>query len=545
MDHKDVPDKPGASNPFLKRIHTRLQIHVPADDLFVGDASAGGESTDSTPGSSTASSIERRSVKEESSSVKVSVSEPSFGEGVADQSADGDTRPELRVGHGGDSSFEGPRDEGRRARDVHMPDGTLLFTVEAGASADRFRVLWPNESRSFDLCKDPVAEKHVEQFMGMAEHLASAAWWRAMLCDEMPFQGFSGVLMLPGVLTPIIQATLGKGLLGGFIDTVQAVGFSHLGLVLTYLEQDRLRGKYGGANPGKVVNPQEDAAARESIQWQLGAVAARAEVLADMKTQLTNGHHYLLGRQRELKPNPQGNKQALSTLKAKIKVYEQALDEVNEARAACVREKKALLREFRTVEGVAAAVGRTWTQAMSSSLCQNRAQFAARLVSYSLPFIIYSNLYIRYITQPLRPVEINETTGETQDLPFGMVWLPFIVASSFYGFVIQQPYQIRNLGIGDKLEYGMQVAGAYGRRGYSALLNALACGRRRAVETGEYDEETAEGRDYDEETAEAQMSSAETPDSSERPPSMTPAKAKPSDPAPVVDVANLLLPDEE
>jgi hypothetical protein len=437
-DHEDVPMLAHSRNPFLRRIHTTLQIHVMPDDLVVGDASAGGESTISTPGSSLESD---------------------------DSSSDSDSTADPDV-------------ERTRSHELRMPDGTLVCTFDAGASSKCLRVTWPGENRSTDLCSEAVQGAHAGDFRKLARHLANAAWWRAMLCDENPFQGFSGVLMAPGTLTPIVQSTLGRGPLGASIDTVQAVGFSHLGLVLTYREQDRLRGKYGGANPAPVVDGDENAAVRDVIDGELKTLAARAEVLAEMKTQLNNGRQFV------------ANSRA-GARKARLKVYDAALAQVDAARAQCVRDRKALLAKAREVEDVATAVARNWKDSMQGEICGNPLRFFSRLFSYILPFAIYSNLYIRYVTQPLRPVEVNETSGEAHDLPLGVDWIPFIVASAFYGFVIQQPYQVRNLGIGDNLEYGMHMAGAHVRKGWGALMHALACGRREEVETASWDEETA------------------------------------------------------
>ncbi|MES3000309.1 MAG: hypothetical protein V4787_06425 [Pseudomonadota bacterium] len=505
-DHGDVPDERESLNPFLKNINTKLQVHVPSDELVVGDALGGGESTESTVEASSSSSA--------SSSLEVEVDEESEGD---------DGVPELRA------AVDAQRaDESKRSHELRMPDGTPVFTIEAGATAESFKVTWPGEDSPRDLCTQAVAKEHVDRLMRLAEPLANAAWWRAMLCDENPFIGFSSVLMAPGTLTPIIQSTMPGCVVGATIDTVQAVGFSHLGLVLSYLEQDRLRGKYGGANPGKVANTGVNAAAYKRIDWLLSTVGARAEVLADMKTRLSNGRHYLLGQQRDLNKILPQDKKALARVKARIGVYEKALKETDEARRSCVKQRKALLKERQAVEGVATVLARTWRDAMSDYVCVNPVQFAARVFSYSLPFLVYSNLWVPFVMQPLRPVEFNATTGLPHDKPFGMVWLPYMALAPFYGFVIQLPYQFRNLGIGDNVEHVARMGGAYGKRGYNALMNALACGRHEDVETGRYDEEAVDD--------DAQSSPK---------PARKPVAARSSKPNTTIDVARLPLGDSD
>ena len=535
-DHVDVPDMSDSYNPFLKRVHTKLQVHVSPDDVVVGDASDGGKSTESTVSATSSSestesavgasslSSSGRSAEQKtsdsasSSSVKVEIDEESEGES---------RRPGLRIVED---------DESERSHELRMPDGTLVFTIEAGATTESFKVTWPGEDQSHDLCKEAVAKKHVDQLMSLAEHLANAAWWRAMVCDENPFIGFSSILMIPGTLTPIIQATMRQSVAGATIDTLQAVGASHFGLVVSYLEQDRLRDKYGGANAGKVANTAVNAAAYERVDWLLSTVRARAEVLADMKTRLTNGSHYLKRQERDLQKSGQPDKAALKKVKAKIEVYEKALRDVDEARKSCVKQRKALLKERQAVESVGKVVARTWRDAMRDFVCVNPAQFAARVISYSLPFIIFSNLYVRYVTQPLRPVEINETTGEAHDGPFGMDWIPVIIASGFYGFVIQGPYQFRNLGIGDRVEGVLQQGGAYTKRGYNALMNALATGRHQDVETARYDDEEVDDAADDPTTDDAKVSPQ---------PARRPEKAKSSKQGTTVDVARLPLGDSD
>ena len=193
-----------------------------------------------------------------------------------------------------------------------------------------------------------------------------------------------------------------------------------------------------------------------------------------------------------MKKSEQQDRRVLTQVKRKIKVYEKALQEVDEARRSCVKQRKALLKERQAVEGVVKVVTRTWRDAMSANVCVNPLQFAARVVSYSLPFLVYSNLWIPFVMQPLRPVDFNATTNQTHDRPLGMDWLQYLLLAPHYGFVIQLLYQFRNLGIGDNLEHALRMGGAYGEKGFNALMQALCGGRGEDVETGRFDEETVE-----------------------------------------------------
>jgi hypothetical protein len=313
------------------------------------------------------------------------------------------------------------------------------------------------------------------------------------VCDDLPFQLFNGILMLPGALTPIMTASIPNVVALGVADTTQAVGFTYGGVSSLFMLQNALRSRISGANPSPgVYEPLQDAK-YDVVQFKLNGVEARAQFLCNMKNELKLGLQALQAKRSHLvRMETEGSEfeqkaeftdvhaKELEKVEASIALHEHALLDINALRRVCVKEKESLVEERTKFQSGFKIVARGWQDTMKNYCCLNPAQALAKLFFYTLPFILYSALYVGLFMASLRPskIVVNAALKLTKEQPFGKVWVPYTIASAFYGFMIGQTFQFRNLYGATYGERALAMVGAHAQNAYKALVETCAASYR-------------------------------------------------------------------
>ena len=352
-----------------------------------------------------------------------------------------------------------------------------------------FKVTWPGDKEPMDLCATAVPLEHIAEFKELADKLVNAARWRSFVCDELPFQAFNCTLLIPGALTPVRQGTMsGAGLAAA--DTLQAFFLTFGGISALFSIQNALRSKISGANPSPGTHGAVQDAKYDVIQLHLAGVEARAEFVREVKRGITKGLESLQAErsklkrpdvyEHEVKEPSEKEVEQLEKIEQDIKLHEHALSDMRELRRLCVKEKNSLVEQREKVEGVVKVVGRGWVNGVRDYFCRNSAQMLAKLTSYTVPFTLYSCLYVNYVVVPLIPAKtiLDKATGTMVAPRYGPVWVPYTIANAFYGFVIGQTFQLRNLVGTTYGERGFAKAGAYAKRGYEALIESCSANSR-------------------------------------------------------------------
>ena len=397
---------------------------------------------------------------------------------------DFDNRPEMRVRENEDD--KPAIHEGQCRHEIYHAQDEFIFTVEPGATSASFKVTWPGDKEPMDLCKTAVPVEFIPRFKELADKLVSAARWRSFVCDELPYELYSCTLLLPGALTPILQGTMSGAALAA-TDTVQSFFLNYGGISSMSIFRNALRSRFSGANPSPgTYGPAQDAK-YDAIQFQLAGVDARAEFVRDLKKAMTTGLEDLRAQRGKLVKRDQypefdakelsdEDSKELENIEKNIALHEHALSDVRELRRLCVKERNSLVAQREAVDGIAKAAGRGWVDGLKGYFCRNRPQALAKLVSYSVPFALYSCLYANYVVAPLVPLKtvLDKATGLLVAPRFGPLWVPYTMANAFYGFVIGQPYMARNLIGTTYLERGLAQAGEYARQGLESTRRGLS-----------------------------------------------------------------------
>ena len=303
----------------------------------------------------------------------------------------------------------------------------------------------------------------------MADALVGAARWRSFICNDVPLTWLNMMYMGVGPLNAYLQSVMTGATLAA-TDTVQAVGITVLAAVSASLTANFFGSLWSGSSPKPGAYSPEKEAKYDLLEFRRATLKVRAQALDDMRKQISSDIRNLEDRVNtsDLETDSIQDDVELAGRKLelhdKLEAHRQALQELKDLCKLCVKESDAIENHQLAVAGKLKLTAVGWKDQMKAHFTDNFVQFAAKCITYTAPFVIYTQIFVPGMA-PLRPGPVNTTfvdeagVAHNQTAPASWeAWEPFAQANMAYGWVIGAPYMVRNVLFTRGLEYAGRTA---------------------------------------------------------------------------------------
>jgi hypothetical protein len=356
---------------------------------------------------------------------------------------------------------------------VCLPDGTHLFTYNAGGASGSFKVTWPDGSGPTDLRSEVIPRQHREAFARAEGLLLGAARTRSLFCDEATGLSFALFYGIHGVAGPFLHAATDNSVTA---DTASNLAASFCSLQGVFHGGNAMLSWLSGAKPHAAPSQPENHARLAHADLRVETLQTRVRELDDLRvrleTELSNLHtrkarigELMAAPDREQK-SATNLKEALARCNAQIALRKQAgLQLKSHARDAVKALAAAQLDRGKSSGKLAA----TWAGAKEiwKGHAENVPRLLARLAGYSLPYLMLAEVFLRYVSLLAPPAPGSETPGanetafnQTAGVP-AHAWNPFLSVIWANGLQVAMLFGARHLVTARALEYGFDaIAGA-------------------------------------------------------------------------------------
>lgn len=362
---------------------------------------------------------------------------------------------------------------------VSLHDGTVLFTATAALPGGGLEVTWPDGATT-NLAKDQVPAGHMALFERMEADLVGAARLRSFIADELTISTFAAAESLGALGTWILQAN-GRTPATQAADALIGVTCAFVGTQVYLHSQNAARSFITGQGPARGVSRAEQLAKYAKAELVSGSRQARLKLIAHMRDQC---HAKLIEARMDLAkwPAQAAQPQELLLESSSESVDSDSVETKRDELNALIRELEAVHSELKTMfratrkeadvaqadmskasgklEGTRVGTMESW-----KALWQNKPLLACKLISYTVPFVIYTAAYAQYTyslaPHPSEPAPDNFTLPGNLTDPGNMTFADqdmgvetmaqglgsltsYLVANAFNASVIAAPYLFKN-----------------------------------------------------------------------------------------------------
>ncbi|MES2999308.1 MAG: hypothetical protein V4787_01335 [Pseudomonadota bacterium] len=374
-------------------------------------------------------------------------------------------------------------DKGR----VFLPDGTHLFNCTKGDKSGGIQVTWPDGAKPADLSKELIPRQHEKAFAEAEKLLLGAARTRSLFCDEAPGLSFALFYGIHGLTGPTLQAATDNSVVVGAVANLAA---SFCSLQGAFHGGNAMLSWMSGRKPHAEPSLPERNARFDHADFEVKTMQARVresdEMRLRLETELSN-LHARKAKVRELLDAPDGGGPSAANLKETLGRYDDLIALRKQARLHLKSHARDAVKALAAAEsnrgkssGVLAA---TWAGARETwkGHTQNLPRLMARVVGFSLPYIVLAEVFLRYASMLAPPAPGSHTPGAnetalnqtTAGVPAAGALDPFLSVIWANGLQVAVLFGARNLVVSRGLEFffdaiaggGEYVAARLGRGG--------------------------------------------------------------------------------